>query len=101
MAPPARISHVLENHAPAHCAKPSLWERVARMSQAKFEPGEGYFRVANPSSGADFVRTTFSRKGSRKRAPSQCRGHAAAIASMSQLAIKSVPPAGAANANRP
>ena len=45
-----------------------LREKVARMSVAKFEPdeGRGLSVERNPSSGTDFVRATFSRKGRRK-----------------------------------
>jgi hypothetical protein len=44
-----------------------LWERVARNERSEFETGEGYVSAdTDPSSGADFIRATFSHKGRRK-----------------------------------
>jgi len=50
-----------------------LWERVDRISEAKFETGEGFFPHGkvwdgdrDPSSGADCVHATFSHKGRRE-----------------------------------
>jgi hypothetical protein len=43
-----------------------LWERVARISEAKFEPGEGcFFSIGlNPSPGFSLtLETTLSHKG--------------------------------------
>jgi len=49
-----------------------LWERVDRMSVSSFETGEGSVSAdRDPSSGADFVRATFSHKGRREEQPAR------------------------------